>query len=247
MTKEQKPDSRIFRNRGFALQRRLEALAYQNGADFFGVADLDPVHEFIVNQGGPMPGEFPRGVSMGMRISDTIVDTHSPDEKHGLSLYWWHVYNVVTPMLDVLAQRVQQEIQGEGFKTLHVPGSMPYNRKTLKSLFPHKLAAHLSGLGWIGKSCLLVTPEFGPRVRFVTVLTDAPLKTGKPLDKKCGKCTRCIDACPVNALKGIEFRPEDPVETRFDTRKCEGFRRTNPCGICVASCPFGRPGNIKED
>ena len=223
------------------LQRRLETLAYQNGADFFGIADLVPVQEFIVNQGGAIVGEFPRGVSLGMRISDTIVDTHSPDEKHGLSLYWWHIYTVITPMLDVLAQRVQQELQAEGYRTLHVPGSMPYNRKTLKSLFPHKLAAHLSGLGWIGKSCLLITPEFGPRVRFVTILTDAPLRAGKSLDKKCGKCERCIEACPVQALKGIEFRPDEPVETRFDTRKCEQYRSTNPCGLCVAACPFGRP------
>ena len=240
MAKKQKKNTPPAWKKVSNLQRRLEALSYQNGADFFGVADLDPAREFIVNQGGAMIGEFPLGISLGMRISDTIVDTHSPDEKHGLSLYWWHVYNVVTPMLDVLAQKIQQELQAEGFRTLHIPGSMPYNRKTLKSLFPHKLAAHLSGIGWIGKNCLLITPEHGPRVRFVTVLTDAPLYPGKPLEKKCGKCTQCIDACPVQALKGIEFRSEEPVETRFDTWKCEQFRRTNPCGVCVASCPFGK-------
>ena len=243
MAKKQKQDQSVYRKRTSSLQRRLEALAYQNGADLFGVADLVQAHEFIVNQGGAMLGEFPRGVSIGMRLSDTIVDTHSPEEKHGLSLYWWHVYSVITPMLDVLAQRIQHELQAEGYRTLHVPGSMPYNRKTLKSLLPHKLAAHLSGLGWIGKSCLLITPGFGPRVRFVTVLTDAPLQTGKSLDKKCGKCKRCIEACPVQALKGIEFRPEEPVETRFDNRKCEQYRSTNPCGICVAACPFGRPSS----
>ena len=245
MAKKQKQVKLTSRKITSNLQRRIEALAYQNGADLFGIADLTPVHEFMVTQGGAMLGEFPRGVSVGIRLSDTIVDTHSPDEKHGLSLYWWHVYSVVTPMLDVLAQRLQQELQAEGFKTLHVPGSMPYNRKTLKSLFPHKLAAHFSGLGWIGKSCLLITPEFGPRVRFVTVLTDAPLLTGKSLEKKCGKCKRCIEACPVQALKGIEFRHEESVETRFDTWKCEQYRRTNPCGICVAACPFGNPANMK--
>jgi len=246
MPQRQKQDKPASRNRASSLQRRLETLAYQNGADFFGVADLVPVREFIVNQGGEMVGGFPLGISIGMRISDTIVDSHSPDEKHGLSLYWWHVYSVITPMLDVLAQRVQQELKAEGHRTLHVPGSMPYNRKTLKSLLPHKLAAHLSGIGWIGKSCLLITPEFGPRVRFVTVLTDAPLLPGKSLDQTCGKCSRCIEACPVQALKGIEFRPEDPVESRFDTRKCEQYRSTNPCGLCVAACPFGRPAGNKE-
>jgi len=228
------------------LYRRMEILAYGNGADFFGVADLQLVREFMVNQGGEMVGGYPRGVSIGMRISDTIVDTHNPDEKHGLSLYWWHVYTIITPMLDVLAQRMQQLLQAEGYHTLHVPGSMPYNRKTLKSLFPHKLAAHLCGTGWIGKSCLLITPQFGPRVRFVTVLTDAPLPPDKPLDKKCGKCTECIDACPVRALKGIEFNPEEPVETRFDTWACEKYRSEHPCGLCVGTCPFGRPAGRRE-
>jgi hypothetical protein len=67
---------------------------------------------------------------------------------------------------------------------------------SLKDVRAHKLAAHLAGLGWIGKSCLLLTEQFGPRVRFVSVLTDAPLEAGSPLDKPCGKCQVCIDACP---------------------------------------------------
>ena len=44
-----------------------------------------------------------------------------------------------------------------------------------RAVFSNKLAAHLAGLGWIGKSCLLITPQVGPRVRWVSVLTEAPL------------------------------------------------------------------------
>ena len=80
-----------------------------------------------------------------------------------------------------------------------------------------KLAAHLSGLGWIGKSCLLVTPDHGPRVRWVTVLTDAPLRpTGAPLEQRCGECTACVDICPVHALTGKPFSPDELREARFD-------------------------------
>ncbi len=241
MTKNTKKEKDAARIRYINLQRRLETLVYDHGADLFGVADLEPASEFIKDQGGEMLDVFPYAVSIGMRLSDLIVDNHSPDETHENSLYWWHVYRVVTPMLDRLAQRVQGVIQAEGHLTFHVPGSMPYNRETLKSLFPHKLAAHLSGLGWIGKNCLLITPDFGPRARFVTVLTDAPLSPGKTRDKKCGRCQACIEACPVQALKGIEFRPEEPVEARFDTRACELYRREHPCGLCVEKCPFGNP------
>ena len=222
------------------LKRRIESLVYQNGADLFGVADLEPAREFVVAQGGEAVGKFPRAVSIGMRLSDAIVDQHSPDEKIENSLYWHHIYRVISPALDFLAQRVQREIQADGYQAFPVPSSMPYNREALKGILSHKLAAHLSGLGWIGKSCLLITPDFGPRVRFATVLTDAPLSPGNPMDGECGKCRACIVACPVQALKGIEFQPTEPVEARFDTRTCEEYRRTHACGLCVARCPIGQ-------
>ena len=222
--------------------RRLESYAYEFGADFFGIADMAPARDFIMDQCESKLVEYPLAVSMGMRISDGVVDGHDLNEKHNTSLYWWHVYEIITPMLDRLAQRVQRQLQMEGYRTFHVPGSMPYNYKARKGLLPHKLPAHLAGLGWIGKSCLLITREFGPRVRFVTVLTDAPLKADKPLDRKCGKCTSCIDVCPVKALKGIEFRPQDPVDVRFDTLACQNYRKEHPCGKCVELCPFGKPG-----
>lgn len=228
--------------KGTELQRRLRLLAYREGSDFFGVANLEPepVHKFIVAQGDGTLGKFPRAVSIGIRLSDVIVDKHSPDEPRETSLYWHHIYGVVSPALDLLAQKVQRELQGNGFKALPIPASMPYNIERLMSVFSHKLAANLAGLGWIGKSCLLLTPEFGPRVRWVTVLTDATLLPGIPLDKKCGTCQACVVACPVQAFNGVDFQVTDPVEVRFNTRVCDEYRRTHPCGLCVAKCPVGR-------
>ena len=228
------------------LKKRLENLVYENGGDLFGVADLEPASKFITVQGGKTIGEFPRGISIGIRLSDVIVDEHSPDEKRELSIYWHHIYRVITPYLDRLALRVQRELQGDGYRAFPIPGSTPYNTKTLKGVISHKLSAHLSGLGWIGKNCLLITPDFGPRVRFVTILTDAPLPAGTVLDKRCGQCKACVVACPVNAFRGIEFKASDPVEARFDTRACEAYRRTHPCGLCVAKCPIGRPSKGKR-
>jgi epoxyqueuosine reductase QueG len=112
------------------------------------------------------------------------------------------------------------------------------------------MAAHLAGLGWIGKSCLLVTPDAGPRVRWVTVLTDAPIEaTGKQMDQKCGDCHKCVDICPPKAFTGEPFRPEDERDVRYDARKCEnyfkelmtetGFSET-VCGLCLYVCPQGR-------
>lgn len=221
------------------LEYNLESLVRQNGGDLFGVADLEPARQYIIAQGGEFLGNFSRAVSVGMQLSDAIVDQHIPDERHENSLYWHHVYEVVTPALDFLAQRIYRELQAKGYQAFPIPASIPYNRETLRGVFSHKLAAHLAGLGWIGKNCLLITPEYGPRVRFITVLTDAPLSPGTPQDKKCGKCQKCVDNCPVKAFRGVEFRPSDPVEIRFNTRTCADYRRNSSCGMCVAKCPIG--------
>jgi epoxyqueuosine reductase QueG len=204
------------------------------------VADLSAAADYIVAQGGEAVGAVPWAVSVGMRLSDAIVDLHSPDERREESLYWHHVYRVVTPALDFAAQRICQELQTHGYRALPIPASLRSGGETLTSVFSHKLAAHLAGLGWIGKNSLLISPEFGSRVRWVTVLTDAPLVPGEPADRECGRCRACVAACPVQAFTGAEFRSHDPVEVRFDTRACDEYRRTHPCGLCVAACPIGR-------
>jgi epoxyqueuosine reductase len=223
-----------------SLTDELKAFAEGRGADLFGVADLTAVHHYMTSQGLTAAHTFPRAVSIGMSLNDGIVDGHSPQERRHESLYWHHVYNVVTPALDFLAYDVSRRLTARGFQAFPVPGSTPYDFDRLMGLFPHKLAAHLAGLGWIGKSCLLVTKAFGPRVRFVSILTDAPLPAGTPLDKPCGKCHACVDACPVQAFTGVEFHPEEGRDVRFDVRKCSEYRRDHSCGLCVSSCPQGK-------
>ena len=222
-----------------ALYQELEAFSRQRGSDLFGVAELAPAFDFVVAQGGPLAGQFPRAISIGMRLFDDIVDRHDPNQPRRESLYWHHVYNIVTPALDFLAYDVARWLVGWGFQALPVPASTPYNFERLEGIFSHKLAAHLAGLGWIGKSCLLLTAQFGPRVRFVSVLTDAPLEPGPALDRPCGKCRICVDACPVGAFTGAEFNASEGRQARFDAFKCSEYRRDHPCGRCVSICPVG--------
>lgn len=224
------------------LRQELEIFCGQRGADLFGIADLSSAHDFIVAQGGDQLARFPRAISLGLRLVDIIVEQHSPHEPRRESLYWHHVYDVVTPALDFLAYDTTRWINARGFAALPIPASTPYHYhyEKLFGLFSHKLAAHLAGLGWIGKSCLLITKQFGPRVRLVSVLTDAPLHAGNPLNNSCGKCHTCVDTCPVAAFTGREFLPDEPRELRFHAFKCSEFRRDHPCGLCVSSCPQGK-------
>ncbi|MGB9699072.1 MAG: 4Fe-4S dicluster domain-containing protein [Thermodesulfobacteriota bacterium] len=222
------------------MSQELENLGGQKGADLLGIADLSAARDFLLAQGGDRLAGFPRAVSLGLRLSDLIVEQHNPYEPRRESIYWHHVYNVVTPSLDCLAYEVYRWLTAKGFSALPIPASTPYNYEKLQGIFSHKLAAHLAGLGWIGKSCLLITKQFGPRVRFVSILTDAPLLAGKPVENSCGHCRVCVDTCPVAAFTGREFIAEEPRELRFHALKCAEFRRDHPCGLCVSACPQGK-------
>ena len=114
------------------------------------------------------------------------------------------------------------------------------------------MAASLAGLGWIGKSCLLITDDRGPRVRWGTILTNAPLKTGIPVKPKCGKCVKCVDGCPGGAFTGKDFTPSEPRDSRMIATKCFNYLKerenkigTRTCGLCVYVCPWGQKGGKK--
>jgi len=231
------------------LARHLRTLVESHGADYFGIADLTPAHDFIHAQGGERAGRYPRGVVMGIRLQDSVVDLLQDKDKEGAILYRHTSYDVVNIALDQIALRVANVLQREGYGAFPVPASKRTSDEHICGIFSQKLAAHMAGLGWIGKSCLLVTPNHGPRVRWMTVLTDAPLEpTGSPLEPRCGKCTECVDICPVHAFTGRPFSPDEPREARFDAAACDRYYKElgkelgvdGVCGLCLWACPHGR-------
>ncbi|MFB0533712.1 MAG: 4Fe-4S double cluster binding domain-containing protein [Anaerolineae bacterium] len=231
------------------LQRELERQAKIMGARFFGVADLTAAQEAIVAQGGQFLAAFPRAISVGIALTDSIVD-ELPRHKEPViaRTYDYLVYTVINQSLDRIALRVSAALEEQGYRVLPVPTSQRVDQENLWGLFSHKLAAHLAGLGWIGKSCLLITPEVGPRVRWATVLTDALLEAGSPLSERCGDCQRCVEACPSQAITGRPFDPREPRECRLTVHRCEEYRAhlrdqvtgVRTCGMCVYVCPHGR-------
>ena len=186
---------------------------------------------------------------MGIALLDPLVEMLPDRERNGGgALYRHHAYDVVNAALDQLALRVANRLQREGYRALPVAASRRTDEARICGPFSHKLAAHLAGLGWIGRSCLLITPDHGPRVRWVTVLTDAPLMpTGSPMESRCGSCLACVAACPVQAFTGRLFDPDAPREARFDAAACDRFfkeveQRTGSavCGMCLWVCLYGR-------
>jgi epoxyqueuosine reductase len=115
-----------------------------------------------------------------------------------------------------------------------------------------------AGLGALGRNGLLITPEFGPRVRICKVFTDIPLisdisniKFIEKVNKICGKCLKCAEACKTDAIskeKGTNFHGfnisnNSGVNKHYiDGEKCFEFwiENSSDCGNCIAVCPFSK-------
>ena len=231
------------------LEDGLKSLAETMGADFYGVADLAPALDAILEQGGPQIAEYPRAISIGIGLLHPIVDQlPQHDDRAVALLYKHHAYDLVNQRLDHIASPLASLIQRAGYRALPIPASQTLDDERLCGLFSHKMAAHLAGLGWIGRSCMLITPQAGPRVRWATVLTDAPLQaTGDPMEQRCGTCRECVEICPAQAYTGEPYRLGEPREVRFAAHKCDKYfdriqeiKGVSVCGLCLYVCPHGR-------
>ena len=236
------------------MQNEIKDIIKRFDIDLVGVADLSPALGQIVDQGGAIFKSYPRAVSLGCRLSSEVVDAIEDHGNRALVMnYVHHLYSVVNQRLDQAALTVTGFLMEKGYLAFPVPASQIISYKTFAGLSPHKTAAHLSGLGWIGRSALLVTKKYGPRVRFATVYTDAPLPPGKPAKSGCGTCRVCVDACPAGAITGEAFKAEKPRDHIYDAKACNEYMRERRlsllgkhvfggnCGLCVQVCPFGKP------
>jgi epoxyqueuosine reductase QueG len=155
-------------------------------------------------------------------------------------------------LLANLKRKAVRILKKEGCKYLSIPADSDRIKNTfiakLYPLFPHKIAATSAGMGWIGRNGLLISPEYGPRLSLATVLTDAPLKTGKPIEKNlCGACTLCVEHCPSGAITGNKWSRKKPYVELLRLNNCKnhkkgsrGFDDKPNCGLCITICPHGR-------
>jgi len=157
-------------------------------------------------------------------------------------------YAKVNALINELSGALAAEIISRGYRAKPLAASERTDTVNIKGDFPHKTAATRAGLGWIGRHCQLITRKFGSWVRLGTVFTDMELPCGPPIECNfCGRCTRCIDACPAKALKGNSWYPGTPREEILDVQACDQrkkehyfqYHKGHNCGICSAVCPYG--------
>jgi epoxyqueuosine reductase QueG len=157
-------------------------------------------------------------------------------------------YDRVNRHINGLSAALSAEIEARGFHAKPLAASVRSDVVNIKGDFPHKTAATRAGLGWIGRHCQLITRSFGSWIRLGTVFTDLALRCGPAAEKNfCGKCRRCVEACPAGALTGSAWHPGLPREDLLDVRACDQWKKKHyfqyhhghNCGICSAVCPYG--------
>jgi epoxyqueuosine reductase QueG len=236
------------------LDRGIETIARRHEIGVVGFADLSLYQDHLVAFGGDIVKGYPRAVSIAIPLPGSIVDgLRDRRDPNNASLYYFHGYEIVNSRLDIASSTISSFLHRSGYKALPIPAAARTNIENAAPTVSHKMVAHIAGLGWIGKNCLLVTPKYGPRIRLTSILTDAPV-TGvdKPLVQRCNDCTACVGACPASAIKGKNYKPGEPREKRFDFRKCQGYfdelkqdsTRKPVCGMCLYICPHGIDGTV---
>lgn len=125
--------------------------------------------------------------------------------------------------MDLLNVETRQILAREGYGSWGSLFSQEEGSRS-RTVIPHRELAVKAGLGVIGKNFLLITPEFGPRIQFTTVLTTMPMLPDLPSSfNPCRTCDICVEKCPADALR-----------TYFHEELCI------KCYICVLVCPVGR-------
>jgi len=227
-----------------ALKLQIMKFAEDAGADIIGFAPVERWDEY-----DEVPPDFrPRAlwqpartvIVMGVSMPLPIVET-TPSFLHK------ETYVAANRVLDDLAFNMVRFLNRQGqaayFFTRDGFASLRLLKDRPQAAFSHVMAAKYAGLGTIGLSHCLLTPEYGPRVRIVSVFTAAVLEPDPVIEKDlCTKCEACAKCCPVNALS----LREDQVIGDYDVMACVdrhmelNVDKVSPCGTCTKVCPIGK-------
>ncbi len=168
-----------------------------------------------------------------------------PRRSSGAPAVWGESYIVLNDYFDQIGRAGSALLEGEGYSCCPIAGTHTYDPKDLKSMWSHRSAAAIAGLGAFGANRMLIT-EKGSGGRFCTILTSAPLEVNSaPAVDRClyhrsGSCGLCFRSCPAGALKPDSFdrfRCHDTVLLpNAEELKDIGF--CDVCGKCISVCPM---------
>ncbi len=229
---------------------QIKEFARSCGADLIGIA---PTGRFEEAPKGFHPQDI-----MSEVASVIIIGKHFPlgvlngDSKGAVT----KIYETIFGILDHCAYEISCFLEKRGSQAIPIPADAPYtcwnaDKEEGRGDLSHRHAAVLAGLGSLGKSTLLLTPEFGNRVNLASVLTNLRLEPD-PLfetDLCIPDCDRCMKACPANATKGDGTVIQKECRKFHSVTTPRGFKLF-ACWECRKVCPirgalFKKPPRLK--
>lgn len=222
----------------------LRELLYKEGASLVGFGNISPLgyqgYTSCVALAVKLPARTIAGIAQGPTRD------------------YFDQYKALNAALDNLAEQAARFLARRGCRALAQTTTTVVEAAGYRTPVPHKTCATRAGLGWIGKSALLVTPEFGPAVRLSSVLTDAVFdQVAQPVNaSRCGGCAACTRACPGKAIHGALWDVGVEREALVDVEACRKAARAlawenieeeiTLCGKCIEVCPYTRSYIKKE-
>ena len=244
----------------------IKDLAMGAGASLVGIASVD---RFAGAPAGHGPRDFiPRAesvISIGLKVPDAVVERdgylvdaaeYSPEVRAKIletHIYTKQGYALPNLLLDEIAYRLVLRLEQEGFRSLPVPATMAsYTMPDVSTaeagffgIFSHRHAAVRAGLGEFGFNNLVLNPRYGPRVRYASIITSAPLAPDPLISEPvCRReaCEECVKACPSVAISLLPDRPDGVFllpPSRTYVRGCNNRPAGWPLGTCLKVCPVG--------
>lgn len=220
------------------LNDELQNYLLSNGASLVGFADLSEIDSNFRDG-------FPFAVSIAIALNPQIM----LGVKEGPTRAYFEEYKKLNTLLDNISQSTEQYLKQNGYNAEARLATLNEDKVNLYAKVQHKTVATRAGLGWIGKCALLVNKKYGSAVRLTTVLTNAPLSPGKPINTSlCGDCTDCVRLCPAQAISGADWQAGVKREVIYNAFACremaqnlslKGFgEKKSLCGLCIVSCPW---------
>jgi ferredoxin len=225
--------------------RRVKGFARHLGADLVGTTKLDPAH--VYSHIGRSPGpwgdpielDHPNAIAIAVEMSHDMV-RHAPDIATTTETMFQYfevakVAMIIARYINLLGYEARAHVDSN-YRVMCVP------------------VACDAGLGELGRLGLLITREYGPRVRLSVVTTDLPLSQDEPIhfgvQEFCTLCKKCATNCPSDSVDAGDKRVHLGVEKwQTDRDSCYRFwrQRSSDCALCVKTCPYSHPGTVMHD
>jgi O-acetylhomoserine (thiol)-lyase len=230
------------------IKKKIKREAKKLGINLIGFANVERWEA----AGDIHPEYFPQTIwPWSKTVIVMAVQIYLPMLETTPSVVYSELYNTTNRVLDETAYKIANYLNTLGYRAFFFPrdcyGDISVLVKKPEAAFSHVIAGKYAGLGTIGFNHTLITKEFGPRVRLVSVITDCEIPADKMIEKDlCINCRLCQKMCPTKAFTARS----DRLPADMDKYKCAQYHQKlknefrYPCGVCTAVCPVGEDRKI---